>query len=360
LLKGRAGDRVIAEVRGRRLDSPLDSVLELTDSAGKRLAFNDDSADKADALKTHAADSLIDVTLPADGTYFLRLGDARNAGGLEYAYRLRVSPPQPDFELRVTPSCLNAQARQFTPFTVHAFRRDGFSGEIALSLTDLPEGFVLDGGTIPAGQDHVPVTLLAPPMAWEEPIRFGVEGRATIAGREVVRTAEPADAMTQAFAYEHLVPADELNVVVVDWSRGRKRAARAVGPDPSARPPQPAAFPRPMTLAADTPVKIPVGGSVELQVMMPYVSAAGPVQVELSDPPEGIGIDRISRLDKGVTILLRCDAGRAKPGLEGNLIAQASQLRTITDKEGKTREYRSVLGALPAIPFEIVEPHPVP
>ncbi|MHC4176674.1 MAG: hypothetical protein ACYSWU_04160, partial [Planctomycetota bacterium] len=51
-IEGRAGEQVVAEVTARRLASPLDSVLELTDAAGKRWAFNDDHEDKADALKT--------------------------------------------------------------------------------------------------------------------------------------------------------------------------------------------------------------------------------------------------------------------------------------------------------------------
>ena len=42
---GRAGETIVAEVTARRLDSPLDSVLKLTDAAGKVLAFNDDHED---------------------------------------------------------------------------------------------------------------------------------------------------------------------------------------------------------------------------------------------------------------------------------------------------------------------------
>jgi hypothetical protein len=49
------------------------------------LAFNDDHEDKASALSTHHADSLIQATLPADGSYYLRLGDAQHEGGSEYA-----------------------------------------------------------------------------------------------------------------------------------------------------------------------------------------------------------------------------------------------------------------------------------
>jgi len=66
--EGRDGQQIVAEVTARRLDSPLDSVLELIDAAGNRLAFNDDHDDKAAALYTHQADSMVQLTLPADGS----------------------------------------------------------------------------------------------------------------------------------------------------------------------------------------------------------------------------------------------------------------------------------------------------
>ena len=55
-------------------------------------------------MNTHHADSYLMVKLPADGTYYVHLGDTARNGGEEYAYRLRISPPQPDFALRVVPS----------------------------------------------------------------------------------------------------------------------------------------------------------------------------------------------------------------------------------------------------------------
>ncbi|MCY2986575.1 MAG: PPC domain-containing protein [Planctomycetota bacterium] len=42
---GRADDTIVAEVSARRLDSPLDSVLRVTDATGQVLAFNDDHED---------------------------------------------------------------------------------------------------------------------------------------------------------------------------------------------------------------------------------------------------------------------------------------------------------------------------
>ena len=109
-------------------------MLKLTDAAGRQLAFNDDHEDKGAGLTTHHADSWLRATLPADGTYYLHLGDTQHKGGPEYAYRLRISPPRPDFELRVVPSSINVRAGATVPLTVYALRKDGFAGEIALAL----------------------------------------------------------------------------------------------------------------------------------------------------------------------------------------------------------------------------------
>ena len=48
--------------------------------------------------------------------------------------RLRVSAPQPDFELRVSPSAINAPGGMPVPVTVTALGRDGFSGDIAIGI----------------------------------------------------------------------------------------------------------------------------------------------------------------------------------------------------------------------------------
>ena len=129
---GRAGQQIVAEVFARRLDSPLDSFLRLTDADGKQLAFNDDFEDKGSGLNTHHADSYLTATLPADGTYFIHLTDTQGQGGPEFAYRLRISEPQPDFALRVVPSSLSLRAGMSAPVTVFALRRDGFTNAIDL------------------------------------------------------------------------------------------------------------------------------------------------------------------------------------------------------------------------------------
>ena len=227
-----AGDEIVAEVYARRLDSPLDSVLKLTDTTGRQIAFNDDHEDKGAGLTTHHADSLLSVTLPADGTYYLAIGDAQHKGGLAYGYRLRISPPQPDFELRVVPSSVNVRAAATAALTVYALRKDGFSGEIALTLKDAPSGFTLTGGKVPAGQDQAKVTLKVPPMPMTEPVSLHLEGRAAIQEREIVRPAVPADDMMQAFFYRHLVPAKDLKVTVIPRAKPSPRPDRALPKEP--------------------------------------------------------------------------------------------------------------------------------
>jgi hypothetical protein len=228
--EGHAGDQIVAEVYARRLDSPVDSTLKLTDATGRQLAFNDDHEDKGAGLTTHHADSLLSITLPADGTYYLALGDAQHKGGPAYGYRLRISPPQPDFELRVVPSSVNARAGATAALTVYALRKDGFSDEIALTLKDAPSGFTLSGGRVPAGQDQAKVTLKVPPTPTTEPVSLHLEGRAIIQGREIVRPAVPADDMMQAFFYRHLVPAKDLKVAVIPRAKPGPRRGTGFQP----------------------------------------------------------------------------------------------------------------------------------
>jgi hypothetical protein len=166
--------------------------------------------------------------------------------------------------------------------------------------------------------------------------------------------------MMQAFAYKHLVPVEDLQVSIASRGRFGGQNPPAGKPNSGNSPNFPAAgrrtFQSPVALLDEPPLKIPLGGIVELRVAMPMNFIRGDLQVELSDPPEGIALDKVSRFDKGVMIVLRGDAEKAQPGLKGNLIANAFQKMTFTDKEGKSRETRSPLGTLPAIPFEIVKP----
>jgi Bacterial pre-peptidase C-terminal domain len=332
--EGRAGDAIVAEVLARRLDSPLDSVLRLTDPSGNQLALNDDHEDKGSGLDTHHADSYIATTLPKDGDYFLYLGDAQHKGGAEYAYRLRIGPPRPGFDLRVVPSSINVAAGATTPLAVYALRRDGFAGDIAVSLKNAPAGFMLRGGQIPSGKDSVRLTLTVPPGLSGDPAGITVEGRAQIQAQTVNIEAVPADDMMQAFAYRHLVPAKDLRVTVL---------AR-----PGLR-----AMPRP---PGEQLISIPAGGSARVRFTLPPLKGFENVQYELSDPPEGFSIAESLPTRWGAELVVQCDAAKVKPGLKGNLIVSVSGERAgaPANVNAPANRRRLPLGILPAIAFEVV------
>jgi hypothetical protein len=217
-VQGKAGETIVAEVSARRLGSPLDSFLKVTGADGKIIALNDDHYDAASGLNTDHADSYLMVKLPADGKYFIHLGDTRRHAGKEYAYRLRISHPLPDFVLRVLPSRISMPSKASGAVTVYAIRKDGFDGPIKLSFKDLPVGFESSGATLAAKQEVASLSLRTSLTVTEKPVNVTVIGTAKAGDQEIVREAVPAEDKMQAFLWRHLLPADTLPVLVYDPS----------------------------------------------------------------------------------------------------------------------------------------------
>ncbi|MCX7008710.1 MAG: hypothetical protein NTY53_15915 [Kiritimatiellaeota bacterium] len=212
--QGKSNETVVAEVYARRLESPLDSVLKLTDADGKLVAFNDDCEDLASMLNTHHADSYFMAKLPADGTYYVHLGDTTRHGGTEYAYRLRISAPRPDFALRVVPSSASVASRGETSLSIHAIRRDGFTGDIKLELKNPPAGFTSLPVTLTQSQIVAKIKIKANLVASQEFVNLSIAGSTKIDDSVLVREVVPAEDRMQAFLWRHLVPAQELKVYV--------------------------------------------------------------------------------------------------------------------------------------------------
>ncbi len=215
--EGRAGQEVVAEVYARRLDSPVDALLKLTDASGACLAANDDWEDLGSGVNTHHADSYLRFKLPADGTYTVHLSDTQHAGGEAYAYRLRLSAPQPDFALRVVPSRVVLRGKESATVSVHAIRKDGFSAPITFALQNTNAGFSVASATLSGTQTVTRVTLKSNLAETEEPVALVLQGVSTnAAGARLVRDAVPAEDRMQAFLWRHLVPAQEFLAMVYD------------------------------------------------------------------------------------------------------------------------------------------------
>jgi hypothetical protein len=120
---------------GLQIESPsmnlaLTPVLRILESGGKQLAHAEPAAPNVDVETT--------FTPPADGTYRIEVRDLNSDGGPRHAYRLRVAPMTPDFDLSVSSDRFIASLDRPLDIAVAVNRRNGFSGDIELSVEGLP------------------------------------------------------------------------------------------------------------------------------------------------------------------------------------------------------------------------------
>jgi hypothetical protein len=334
-----AGQDIVAEVYGRRLDSPIDSLLRLTDEKGNTLALNDDNIVKdnnlytdAQGLVTHPADSWLQIKIPTSGVYYLRISDTQDHGSSAHVYRLRISPPQPGFDLRMTPSSLTLRAGIPMPVMVYALRRDGFTSPIDVVLSQ-GSGIRLDGGRIPEGVDRIRMTLVSLGSTAEGLVSIQLEGRAQIGGKEIHSPVVPAEDRMQAFLYRHLVPSQGL-IVAVDkpkWSPLIESAGR-------------------------DPIRIPAGGQAEVVLRTPRRPAAQKCQLELLDPPAGISLGPVTASQGQLQFIIKADKESPKIGFQDNLIVELMAERPRMKDGQPTGQFdRFSAGVLPAIPVRVVE-----
>jgi hypothetical protein len=333
--------KFVADLSARRMGSPMDSQLAVLDANGKELAFNDDHEDKGLPLLTHHADSQIWTVLPGMAKYYLRVTDAQRKGGPDFIYRLQIRPPRPDFELRVTPSSVIARPGTAVPITIHALRKEEFTEDISLTLDKPPAGYKLTGAWIPGNADKVRCTLTVPLTTTPEPISLQMEGHSMGRGRKLTRVAVPAESMMQAFAYFHLVPTKDFTVMISGKANSKPALA----------------------FVQDGELRISLGGKTKLRAMA-LVKNPPPKEltVELSEPPDGISIDKVTPVGPGIEILLATDASKVKTGMKGNLIFKAFREYTPPTIEGRLppKPQRTELGFLPAVTFEVVGKAPRP
>ncbi len=181
--EGKKGDPIVAELRAQQLGSPLQGVLAVCDAQGKELARAEPSPTQPDPALT--------FTPPADGAYCVRVADRfRTRGGPEFAYRLRLAPPTPDFRLQLTADVLTIPRATQLKFKVMAERLGDFNDPIALSVEGLPAGVKAADVVIPAGQNAADVLFVVDGTAPVNASRLKIRGEAKAKdGPALVRTA---------------------------------------------------------------------------------------------------------------------------------------------------------------------------
>jgi hypothetical protein len=142
----------------------------------------------------YGKDSLLAFTAPAEGDYYVKIRDVRGLGGDDYAYRLNIRAPRPDFRLAVNPKNPNVPAGGTIPVTVTAFRKDGFDGRIDVALEGLPAGLKATNSVIMPNQIATTILLSAEEnLKLDTAIPLKVSGKARVGSETLAHYANPDD-----------------------------------------------------------------------------------------------------------------------------------------------------------------------
>ena len=143
----------------------------------------------------YGKDSRVHFVAPEDGDYVVRLTDVRGMGGKDFAYRLGVREPQPDFRLSADPDHPNIPAGGVVPVTVEALRLDDFDGPINVEVSGLPPGLHATRGVI--GPGTVTTTIL---LSADAKAKLDTAVPLTITGTsgKLVHQANPGDRLMLA------------------------------------------------------------------------------------------------------------------------------------------------------------------
>jgi hypothetical protein len=221
-------DLVLHTLAQRYLFSPVDTVLEVYDDAGRLLAENDDGTLWANEC-THdfaSADSWLAFRAARPGQYFVRVRDQSGAAGARAMYRLTVQPLQPDFVLHQWPDAVPIWGPGTTAaFVVQLMHWGGLDADVVLRVEGLPDGWIGSTGIVPASSfQQLPppygtkalLTITAPADA---PLgamaEFRVIGRADAGGRIIEHTAQALTLLGNAHNDRmHLRPSPVARAVV--------------------------------------------------------------------------------------------------------------------------------------------------
>ncbi len=80
------------------------------------------------------------------------------------------------------------------------------------------------------------------------------------------------------------------------------------------------------------------------------------VQVELSEPPKGMTLQKATVESDEIVLVLKADEKVVQAGYKDNLIVEAfTNMETMRQANKAAQKQRVSLGVLPAIPFEVVQ-----
>lgn len=344
------GAPAVLEIYARRALSPLDSRLRLFGPDGKVIAVNDDFPRPKIGPVYHHADSYLRFTAQEDGVYTAEISDTAGAGGNDYRYRLRISEPRPDFRIWSVPSGMALHLKGgSTPVGFVAERLDGHADDIVIQVGKSKNVTLSGSNVLPYGEkransfesvcgvqapfpdcakEFLTVALLPEKKSKARMEQF----RLTARSGDITHPVIPADESMQAFAYNHLIEADD-SVAVMNWNHGGKFSY-----------PENDGFRRNLTIGQEMDLRIEIGEKI----------VANSCSAELYAPPAGFSLVDCRQMPDAV--ILRVKADKFMKPFRFNQIIRINFARKYMDRKTKTLKTGRDSVFLPALLFELKEP----
>ena len=315
---GKKGESLYVDVRAEALGSPLKPRVTVRNGRGEVVAegcFDTNSTVRAAVC---GRDPSVPLTLPEEGSYEVEVSDLEGRSGDAFAYRLRVGPPTPDYQLWMTPASLNIPSDGSALVTLHLNRIHGFDGEVRVGLDFPPLSIACEGGLIPAGATMGKMTVSTDGVRFPRTV-FGLSltGSAQIDGREVKRLALPMDFCQGATGRLAKCAYSEVSAKVGYGARAL-RIDQLVKPGVPVdiRVPLPSAFRQPVPVGTKEPVRLTVLSAT----LATYLG--GLYVPTVVWPAQGFTVKGVQPTNKQerAGVLLKADATVMKAGQTGYFI----------------------------------------
>ncbi len=209
------GDELNFETFTSRLGYPVDTKLSIY-KGDELVASNDDIDDMSFGLVTAQFDSRITHKFAEGGTYVLKLEDSRNMGGDDFVFRLKISKPEKQIDLSVSPGNPQIAKGSYAPLKISANKRGGWDGEIEVFAKNLPEGLRAQKCLIKKGKSFAYLILEADEGAKVKSFSPVFSARATVDSKEVTLPVKPSEELTQAFFINHTLSIENVEMNVLE------------------------------------------------------------------------------------------------------------------------------------------------
>ncbi len=324
---------------GRRVGSPVDLVINAhrDDAKRQRITGNDDA---------DGPDSVVQVTVPDEGSFLLRVNDFQQRGGPDFVYWIDVEAVVPSVTVSVPP----AQTRTQQRLVVAVPRGNRMALYFNAARTNCNDPALIEFGDLPAG-----VTALAAPFEQPAPgglVVFEAEseaplGTAMASVRVVCKQGEQSDQIGTLRQGTDMVYGNP-NRTTYRTALGDRLAVAVVEEAP-------------VTIELQQPVTpIARRGVLELKVkVIRSPDFDGAVRIELPFKPTGISSSSVDVKAGQTDVVVPLNASADAPTKEWRIAVAASLMPNAAKKTDQKQARRAGLGSWIAsrpVTLSVIEP----